>query len=125
MAKSPAVERAVRIELLRAKAALEREILVERIVDAGESLRPRALLSSVWPAVASSKGPGIAMSALTLLRKYPVVGSSLSAMALRGGKKLGWLKAAGGLWLGWRILTAMRDAKQDRLRSENDERDSA
>jgi hypothetical protein len=114
MAKSRHIDRAVRIELLRARAALEREALVISVVEAGQSLTPRSLFSSIWPRVAAANGSRMAMQAFGLLRRYPMVGSSLSALAFGGGKKTGVMKAAGGALLAWRLFSAWRGSKKEK-----------
>jgi hypothetical protein len=122
MPRSPHVDRAVRIELLRARAALEREALVVSVVEAGQSLSPRSLFSSVWPRVAAANSSRLAMQAFGLLRRYPVIGSGLSTLVFGGSKKTGLLKLGGGLLLGWRLLSAWRSAKEDRLERERSRR---
>jgi len=85
--RSPAVDRAVRIELLRARAAIERESLAQGIVSAGRKLEPAALLKSFLPGLASGGASRWAMQAIGLARRYPLISSSLSAMFMRGGGK--------------------------------------
>jgi hypothetical protein len=122
MARSAHVDRAVRIELLRARAALEREAFVVSVVEARQSLSPRSLFSSVWPRVAAANSSRLAMQALGLMRRYPVIGSGLSTLVFGGTKKTGLLKLGGGLLLGWRLLSAWRSAKEDRLKRERSQR---
>jgi hypothetical protein len=119
MARSPNVDRAVRIELLRARAALEREALVISVVHAGESITPRALFAGVWPRVAAANSSRLAMQAFNVLRRYPVVGSCVSRLIFGGTKKTGLLKLAGGVLVGWRILSALRTSKENRVAREN------
>lgn len=129
MAKSSAhVDRAVRIELLRAKAALEREALVSSVVGAGRDLTPSALAKDVWPRLASMKGTTIAMQAYHLLRRYPIVGSSLSALALKGGGMLAGggvmrlLKVAGLGFAGFKALRMVQEARSaPSARAQRDE----
>lgn len=116
--RSPTVDRAVRIELLRARAAIERESLAQNIVSAGRRLEPGALLRGLLPGLASGGASRWAMQAITLARRYPFVSSSLSAMFMRGGKRSKLLKLAGGAFVGWQILKALRGTRQD------DERES-
>lgn len=117
MAKSPSIDRAVRIELLRARAALERESLVQAVVQAGDELTPRALFSNLWPRVAAANGSRMALQAFGLLRKYPMLGTGLSSLALSGGKKVGLVKAAGAAFVGWRIFSAWRGSKKANARA--------
>ncbi|WP_233233714.1 hypothetical protein [Bordetella sp. LUAb4] len=119
---SPAIDRAVRMELLRAKAAVEREALLHNLAEAGVALSPTHLMRSVLPSslqgLVGGGGPGgggsskIAMQAFTLLRRYPMVLSSVSALFLKGNKKSKLLKLAAGALVGWQALRVWRE-KQD------------
>ena len=82
--RSPSIDRAVRIELLRARAAIERESLAQGIASAGRKLEPASLLKSLLPGLASSNASRWALQAIGLARRYPLVSSSLSAMFMRG-----------------------------------------
>lgn len=113
--RSPAVDRAVRIELLRARAAIERESLAQGIVSAGRKLEPAALLKSFLPGLGGSGGVSRwAMQAIGLARRYPLISSSVSAMFMRGGGKSKLLKLAGGALVGWQLFKLWRDARDDR-----------
>jgi len=119
---SPAIDRAVRMELLRAKAAVEREALLHNLAEAGVALSPSHLVRSVLPSslqgLVGGGGLGgggsskIAMQAFTLLRRYPMVLSSVSALFLKGNKKSKLLKLAAGALVGWQALRVWRE-KQD------------
>ncbi|PND32570.1 hypothetical protein C1I89_16020 [Achromobacter pulmonis] len=111
--RSPSVDRAVRIELLRARAAIERESLAQSIASAGRRLEPSALLRGLLPSLASSSASRWALQAISLARRYPLVSSSLSAMVMRGGKRSRLLKIAGGAFVGWQLFKAWRGARQD------------
>jgi hypothetical protein len=101
-------DRAVHIQLLRARAALEREALVESVVQVGESLRPSSLLHSVWPKMRAAGGSRTALQAFTLLRRYPMVASSLSALVMGKGRGLKLLKLGGIAWAAVQMLSAWR-----------------
>jgi len=119
---SPAIDRAVRMELLRAKAAVEREALLHNLAEAGVALSPSHLMRSLLPGslqgLVGGGGLGgggsskIAMQAFTLLRRYPMVLSSVSALFLKGNKKSKLLKLAAGALVGWQALRVWRE-KQD------------
>ncbi|CAB3719916.1 MULTISPECIES: hypothetical protein [Achromobacter] len=111
--RSPTVDRAVRIELLRARAAIERESLAQNIVSAGRRLEPSALIRGMLPGLASGGASRWALQAITMARRYPIISSSLSAMFMRGGKRGKLLKLAGGAFVGWQLLKAWRGARQD------------
>ncbi len=111
--RSPTVDRAVRIELLRARAAIERESLAQNVVSAGRRLEPGALIRGMLPGLASGGASRWALQAITLARRYPIVSSSLSAMFMRGGKRGKLLKIAGGALVGWQLLKMWRGMRQD------------
>jgi hypothetical protein len=113
MAKlSPVIDRAVRIELLRARAALEREELVQNVADLGVSLSPSHLLKGLLPGglggLGGGSAPRMAMQAFTLARRYPVVLSTLSAVFLGGNKRSKLVKLATGAVVGWQVFRAWR-----------------
>jgi hypothetical protein len=115
MAKlSPVIDRAVRIELLRARAALEREELVQNVADLGVSLSPSHLVKGLLPGGLGGLGGGgasrLALQAFTLARRYPVVLSSLSAVFLGGNKRSKLVKLATGAVVGWQLFRAWRSS---------------
>lgn len=109
---SPAVDRAVRIELLRAKAALERETFVVNVASVGRNLTPGNAMRGLWPGVMeaarASGGTNMAMQAFNLWRRYPMVGSTLSALVLGGGRKSHLLKAIVVGVAGWKLYQGFR-----------------
>lgn len=111
--RSPSVDRAVRIELLRARAAIERESLAQGIVSAGRKLEPAALFKSFLPGLGGGGVSRWAMRAIGLARRYPLISSSLSAMFMRGGGKSKLLKLAGGALVGWQLFKLWQDVRQD------------
>ncbi|WMD20532.1 hypothetical protein RAS12_28725 [Achromobacter seleniivolatilans] len=111
--RSPIVDRAVRIELLRARAAIERESLAQSIVTTGRKLEPVALIRSMLPGLASGGASRWALQAITLARRYPLVSSSLSAMFMRGGKRSKLFKVAGGALVGWQLFKLWQSSRQD------------
>lgn len=112
--RSPTVDRAVRIELLRARAAIERESLAQGIVSTSRRLEPASLLKRFLPGLASGGASRWAMQAIGLARRYPIISSSLSAMFMRGGGKSKLLKVAGGALVGWQLFKLWRDSRDDR-----------
>jgi len=111
--RSPTVDRAVRIELLRARAAIERESLAQSIASAGRRLEPASLIKGLLPGLASGGASRWALQAISLARRYPIVSSSLSAMVMRGGKRSKLLKIAGGAFVGWQLFKAWKGSRQD------------
>ncbi|AOB30065.1 hypothetical protein AKI39_04240 [Bordetella sp. H567] len=99
---SPEVDRQVRIELLRARAAVEREALVHNVAGLTESLSPAHLVRGLMPRLGASNIPGLAWQAFSLVRRYPVITSSLSTIFLRG-KRSRLLKLASAAAVGWQV----------------------
>ncbi|XOT96834.1 hypothetical protein ACMTAU_05055, partial [Alcaligenes pakistanensis] len=82
-----AQERAVRIELLRVRASLERQSMSSQIHSLGDDLSPGNLWNSVKPSGLSMGG--VVTSALSLSRRYPFLLSGASAV----------LSSFGGRWM--------------------------
>lgn len=105
-----AFDRQVRIELLRTRAALERETLARRIREAGHELAPRQLMRSTLASV-TGKAEGSMLSQLagTVLR-HPVISSALPSLLLgkTGGRAL--RAVAVGL-TGWQLYKAWRGSR--------------
>ncbi|MBO9355007.1 hypothetical protein GG851_13505 [Bordetella petrii] len=109
MAKmSPAIDRAVRIELLRARAAIERESLAHDIAAASRSLEPRNLVKRWLPGLARGNLSGLVWQGVALARRYPFISSTLSALLMGRGKRSRLLRLAGGALLGWQVFKAWR-----------------
>lgn len=108
--RSAATDRAIRIELLRARAALERQALALDIEEAGHCLSPGNALREFVPGLGAfgrsaggSRAGGLAMQAYRLWRKYPIVGSTVSALALGGSRKARVVKAVVGAVVAWKL----------------------
>ncbi|NLC36723.1 MAG: hypothetical protein GX772_09835, partial [Alcaligenaceae bacterium] len=72
--RSPRHDRALRIEILRARAAMERQSLAHGVQRLGKSLTPRGLLESFLPGTARHRSSsGFLLQALRLTRRYPLV----------------------------------------------------
>jgi hypothetical protein len=107
---SPAVDRQVRVELLRARAAVEREALVHNVAGLAESLSPAHLVRGLMPRLGLGLGGGgkmrnmpmLAWQAFSMVRRYPIIASSLSAVFLRG-KRSRLLKLASLGVVGWQV----------------------
>ncbi|SAI65690.1 Uncharacterised protein [Bordetella ansorpii] len=118
---TPAVERQVRIEMLRARAALERETLAQRLIETGHDLAPSNLIRGLLPSSlaglvsggGAKTGASMLWQAVSLARRYPIVSSTLSSVLLGGGKRRGLLKVAGAGLAGWQLFKAWRASKQD------------
>jgi len=109
---SPAVDRAVRIELLRARAAIERESLAHDIASASRALEPRNLLKRWLPGLARGNLSSLVWQGVSLARRYPFISSTVSALVMgRRGKRSRLLRLAGGALLGWQVFKAWRDTR--------------
>ncbi|WP_459615259.1 hypothetical protein [Bordetella sp. 2513F-2] len=116
MAKvSPFVERQVRIEMLRARAAIEREAFAQSIADVSHTLEPSNLIRRLLPGNLLRGGGGhgsLLWQAVSTLRRYPFLSSTLSAVFLGKGKGRGLLRVAGGALAGWQLFKAWRHGRR-------------
>jgi|GEM_PF-257886 len=127
MAKpTTAVDRAVRIELLRARAALERESLAQDIASTTRSFKPGNLLKGWLPKLTQGNISKLAWQGFTLARRYPFISSTLSALIMGRGKRSRLIKLAGGALLGWQAFKLWRDSRGSSARDDaEDERQLA
>lgn len=103
-----AQERAVRIELLRVRASLERQTMSSQIHSLGEDLSPGNLWNSVKPSGLSMGG--VVTSALSLSRRYPFLLSGASAVLSSFGGR--WMRI-GALALGaWKLFDSSKPARE-------------
>ncbi|MGB3289215.1 MAG: hypothetical protein WBA83_08080, partial [Burkholderiaceae bacterium] len=93
---APANDRAIRIELLRARAALERQSMARGVRNLGDALTPGALLRSAFPKAAAKSPSDWILQALALTRRYPLLASSASAILGGVGKRRRWLRIGAG-----------------------------
>lgn len=112
---SASVDRMVRLELLRARAALEREALAQGIVEAGRTLTPGNMVKSIWPSLGKANTSRLFWQAFALVRRYPFVSSTLSAMVVgRGGRRSRLLKLAGVALVGWQAYRFWQSSREER-----------
>lgn len=111
--RSSSIDRAVRIELLRARAAIERESLAHDIASASRSLQPRNLVKRWLPGLSGGNLSGLVWQGVALARRYPFISSTVSALIMGRGKRSRLLRLAGGALLGWQALRAWRGSRQD------------
>ncbi|OWT61846.1 hypothetical protein [Candidimonas nitroreducens] len=96
----------LRIEVLRARAALERQALRRSVAQAGTELRPAALLQAALPRLLPRSGRGWLADGLSLARRYPLLVSLASALLTGRRRGRTWLRLGAGLLLGlqaWRM----------------------
>lgn len=96
-------DRAVRIELLRARAAIERQSVVHGMHDLGESLTPRGVLQSLFPRSRRGRSSsGLLLQAFTFSKRYPMLlslGSALFSASAR--RRVSWWKLGAGAVIAW------------------------
>jgi len=100
-------ERTVKIELLRARAALERQSMLGSVRGLSQSLKPRSLVHSMFPRATSRSLSDWIYQAVTLTRRYPLLTSTVSAMLSSMGKKRRLWRVAAGLLLTLHVSRAM------------------
>jgi hypothetical protein len=108
-----AVDSAIRLERLRVRAALERQALLQSMAQASRDLQPRRLLENILPRFFSGPVSGWAYQAFELLRRYPIVTSSLSAWVVRKGRRSRFLRLAGGAFVMWQVFKAWQASRRD------------
>lgn len=109
-----ASERALRIELLRARAALERQSFVYSARSVCESLTPMGVARSVFPGM-TKKGPANwLMQGFSVARRYPFLASGLSALVSGAGRRRGLWRVAAGLLLSWQVARALGSSSADK-----------
>lgn len=104
---SPA-DRALQIELVRARAALERQSLGRNVNELAQSLAPSALMGSFFPRLSSQKPSDWLFKAFALTRQYPLLASAASALFTGVGKRRRLWRIGAGLLLSWQVARAMK-----------------
>ncbi len=110
MARKPSASRLreVKIELLRARAAIERQTLQNSLRHVGRDLQPGALLRSFLPASVSRRRPSDWLfQGLGMLRRYPFIVSTASALLSGVRKRNRLLRLGAGLLLSWQVARNM------------------
>src|SRR5690554_6754823 len=107
-------ERAVRIELLRARAAIERQSVAHGVQYLSNSITPRGLLEMVMPRFRGmGRGRGSSSSmllqAFSFTRRYPMILSmGLALLSTAARRKLRLWKLAAGAVLAWHASRNLR-----------------
>ena len=109
---SSAERRELRIELLRARAAIERQNLRKHACQVADDLAPGALVKALLP-VRSGYGGAFDMlsQGAGMLARYPFLFSVLTRMVSGGAKGrtgLRWLRVAVAAVLGWQAVRVVR-----------------
>lgn len=98
-----AFERAVRIEMLRAQAAIDRHNIADSMVDVAQSLDPRLAFKRLLP----GGNAGLLTSGLKLMTRYPYLLSSL--ISARRFRRFRWLSLAAVAVSAWAIFSRHDD----------------
>ncbi|HCN73394.1 MAG TPA: hypothetical protein DIS96_17475 [Pusillimonas sp.] len=104
-------ERALRKDLLRARAAVERQSLRKSACEVVSDISPAALIRTVMPrALSSGKGAGASlMQGARFLTRYPFLLSSLSSLLPgRGGSRSRLLKVGVGVFTVWQLVKMLK-----------------
>jgi hypothetical protein len=107
----PTIDRQVQIELLRARAAVEREVLAQRVTQVGRELEPTQLLRAFFPMMAGKGGASLLMQALGLARRHPLASSVLPTLLMGRGRLGGLARAAAMAMTGWQLFKAWQERK--------------
>lgn len=107
-------DRQARIELLRTRAGLERETLARQLTQVARAWRPGLLLRATLAGLSAGKKDG--WSALParlagLIKRYPVLGSTLSSLLLGRIGSQGIVRAATIGLAGWELYKAWRGGR--------------
>lgn len=101
-------ERALRIELVRARAALERQSLARDVRELGEALKPGVLFRGWLPSMAAKARPLDWLGhGLALTRRYPLLASAASTVLSGIGKRHRWWRLGSSLLLGWQLVRSV------------------
>ena len=105
-------DRQLRIELLRARAAIERQTLGRSACDLANSLTPSAMVKGFLSRSGLRRGPSdLLLQGLGLLRKYPFLLSSLSTVASGLGRRRRWWRLAAGVLLSLQVARTLSERK--------------
>lgn len=108
-------ERMVRIELVRARAALERRRLLRSTERLAEAAQPAELVRSLMPSglqsLGSKRPSDWVAQAVSLGQRYPMLLSSLSSLIPVLGRKRKLMRLGAGLLLGWQIARKASKSK--------------
>ena len=114
---TPAQNRELRLELLRARAAIERQNLRKYSGSVVDDLMPGNLVKGFLPSGLSGLGKGGAADILAqgagLLARYPFLLSTFTGLLARRGRSgRRWASVLVGVALGWQALRLVRQQKK-------------
>lgn len=102
-------KRSVQIELVRARAALERQSVVHAVRSLGVSMQPRVIARQAFPRLTGRSLAGWALQVVAMTRRYPLLASTASTVlsSLGLGRRRRWWRLGAGLLLSWQIARNM------------------
>ncbi|KAA0890238.1 hypothetical protein [Pusillimonas sp. ANT_WB101] len=106
-------DRSVQIELVRARAALERQSVVHAVRNLSASMKPRAIARSAFPQLTGRSLAGWALQAVALTRRYPLLASTASAALSGLSRRSRWWRIGAGLLLSWQVARTMSGKHDD------------
>jgi hypothetical protein len=110
-----AKDRELRIELLRTRAALERQGIRRAAAQLERALSPGQVLGTLMHGVSGRSAARWGMSLLAISRRYPLLLSSASTGLSLLGRRGRWVGLLAGLALGWQALRKPRAARTEEL----------
>lgn len=114
---SPEVERAVHLELLRARAAVERESFMIHASRLGDSLDPRTWIGRMG----QSSGANFLFQGFDFAKRYPFVTSTLSTLLFGRFSRL--VKFGGIALTLWQAIMVAQKQIQDRASQDGPPQD--
>jgi len=118
---SSSADRQARIELLRTRAALERETLAGQLARVTQAWRPGLLLRAALAGLSVGKKGGwsaVPAQVVGLIKRYPVLGSTLSSLMLGRIGSQGIVRAVTIGLAGWELYKAWRGGSQTRTQAD-------
>ncbi|MEO6985086.1 MAG: hypothetical protein ABI155_07060 [Paralcaligenes sp.] len=104
-------ENTLRIEVLRAQAALQRRALGRQVGQVGQALSPATLLHEALPMVSRWSSWRL-LQGLGLAQRYPLLITAASALLTGRGRRRNWLRIGVGVLLGWQALRAAKSSRK-------------
>ncbi|NLY26015.1 MAG: hypothetical protein GX049_00455 [Alcaligenaceae bacterium] len=115
MRRLPApTDRLLKIELLRARAELERQTVRHTAKELAGTVSASSLLNTVLSQFSARSALGWVAQASVLSRRYPFILSAVTAAVSGVGRKGRWLKVGLSLLAGWQLVRTARSKPEPR-----------
>ena len=115
MRRLPApTDRLLKIELLRARAELERQTVRHTAKELAGAVSASSLLNTVFSQFSARSALGWVAQASVLSRRYPFILSAVTAAVSGVGRKGRWLKVGLSLLAGWQLVRTARSKPEPR-----------